>query len=310
MDMKTTLTVVEAALKEQSGNRVLMPPRQVMKEKDSEAVVRVMAASAVGIKSLGLKALLGIPGKRRPGSTYFLTLVLDTSDASVLAIVAANRLTQLRTGAASGIASKYLARGDSETIGLLGAGVQGYGQLEGVATAMPIRRCLVYDPNTERVEALISRSWESLRVKVEKANAIEDLSTCDVLCTATPAQSPILLESHLRPGMHINAVGSNAPNRQEIDVGVIRRSRVFVDRIEQVLEEAGDLVIPVKQGLYDPKSIAGNLCDVVSGLNTGRETNSQITLFKSVGIALEDISVARKAYELAVENHVGLDVTL
>src|SRR5947209_19892787 len=133
MDMKMALSSLDAAFREQSKNRVLMPSRQLMKEKDSDAVVRIMAVSASGIQSLGFKTLLGVPGKRKQNSTYFLTLVLDTSDASVLAVVAANRLTQLRTGAASGIASKCLAKRNVETVGLLGAGVQGYGQLEGVA---------------------------------------------------------------------------------------------------------------------------------------------------------------------------------
>ncbi len=310
MDMKTTIACIEAAFKEQSENRVLMPPRQVMKENNSDAVVRIMAASASGIESLGLKALLGVPGKRKPNSTYFLTLVLDTSDASILAVVAANRLTQLRTGAASGIATKYLAKRTPQTIGLLGAGVQGYGQLEGVTSATSITRGVVYDLETNKVEALASQAKEKLGVDVEGADTIDELYECDVICTATPATTPVIFGSPLRPGTHINAIGSNAPNRQEIDVSVLQKSRVFVDRLEQVVEEAGDLAIPIKQGNYHIESIKGNLCDVITGRIVGRADDSQITMFKSVGIALEDIAVARRAYELALERGLGQEIAL
>jgi ornithine cyclodeaminase/alanine dehydrogenase-like protein (mu-crystallin family) len=305
MDMKSTIASLEAAFREQSENRVLMPARQVMKEANSDAVVRIMAASASGIRALGLKALLGVPGKRNPDSTYFLTLVLDTSDASILAIIAANRLTQLRTGAASGIATKYLARRDSHAMGVLGAGVQGYGQLEGVATATSISKVVVYDLDAGKVEAIASQAKKKLGVDVQRAEKIEDLYKCDIICTATPASKPVIFGSPLGPGTHINAIGSNAPNRQEIDVSVLQRSRVFVDRLEQVVEEAGDLAIPIQQGLYSASNVVGNLCDVITGRLAGRADDSQITLFKSVGIALEDIAVARRAYELAIEKGMG-----
>ena len=310
MDMKTALSSLDAAFREQSKNRVLMPSRQLMKEKDSDAVVRIMAVSASGIQSLGFKTLLGVPGKRKQNSTYFLTLVLDTSDASVLAVVAANRLTQLRTGAASGIASKCLAKRNVETVGLLGAGVQGYGQLEGVAAATSIAKGKVYDIDWRRAEDLIAQAKENLGIEVEKAENIEELCACDILCTATPSSTPLIFGASVRPGTHINAIGSNAPNRQEIDSSVLPKSKVYVDRLEQALEEAGDLIIPIKQGLYKAESIAGNLCDVLSGRIAGRDDESQITLFKSVGIALEDIAVARKAYELALKKGIGQEVTL
>jgi alanine dehydrogenase len=305
MNMKSTIATLEAAFKEQSENRVLMPPRQVMKEANSDAVVRIMAASASGIQSLGLKALLGVPAKRKPHSTYFLTLVLDTSDASILAIIAANRLTQLRTGAASGIATKYLARHDSHAMGVLGAGVQGYGQLEGVATTTSISKAVVYDIDSAKVEAMATQSKSKLGVDVRRAERIEDLYKCDIICTATPASKPVVFGSSVGPGTHINAIGSNAPDRQEIDASVLLKSRVFVDRLEQAVEEAGDLAIPIKQGLYSATNVAGNLCDVMTGRLSGRVDDSQITLFKSVGIALEDIAVARRAYELAMQNGVG-----
>ena len=168
----------------------------------------------------------------------------------------------------------------------------------------------IYDIDWRRAEDLITQAKENLGIEVQKAENIEELCACDILCTATPSSTPLIFGASVRQGTHINAIGSNAPNRQEIDSSVLIKSKVYVDRLEQALEEAGDLIIPIKQGLYKAESIAGNLCDVLSGRIAGRDDESQITLFKSVGIALEDIAVARKAYELALKKGIGQELTL
>ena len=168
---------------------------------------------------------------------------------------------------------------------------------------------MVYDLETNKVEALASQAKEKLGVDVEGADTIDELYQLTSYALPRLRQTPVIFGSPLRPGTHINAIGSNAPNRQEIDVSVLQKSRVFVDRLSRLWKKR-NLAIPIKQGNYHIESIKGNLCDVITGRIVGRADDSQITMFKSVGIALEDIAVARRAYELALERGLGQEIAL
>lgn len=309
LGMRDTISCLEEAFHEQSGGNVAMPSRQVLKAGGSSAVVRLMSAAIPKMNALGAKLLLGAPATRQLGRTYFVTAIFDPEDASLQALVAANRLTQLRTGAASGIATKHLAKKSSKTLGVLGAGIQGYGQLEGVTAGVSVESVTAFDLDSAKLDSLVLQAKEKLGLDVKKAKKVEELYETDVLCTATPATKPAIFGDQIAPGTHINAVGSNAPTRQEIDSRVLQRSRIFVDKLEQVMEEAGDIVIPLKAGEISAEKIAGNICDVVTGKIPGRESESQITLFKSVGIALEDITTARIAYEKALKAGIGTQVS-
>jgi len=308
MDMKTAISCLESAFREQSEKRFLLPERQFFKAADN-AVVRIMAASIPELNSLGLKVLLGVPARRAANATYFAVLLLDPDDARLLAVISAGRLTQLRTGAASAVSTKYLARSGILTVGILGAGVQGYGQLEGLHAVAKLEEALVFDIDPSRVEALTKKATNELGVTVRSARQMEELYSADAISTATTSVKPLVFGEKLRAGTHVNAVGSNAPNRQEIDHTVLLKSRVFTDKTEQVLKEGGDLVIPISQGIYKPESIVGELADVVTGKIKGRTSNSDVTLFKSVGIALEDVAVARTVYELAIRKGLGREIT-
>ena len=308
VDMKTAISCLESAFREQSEKRFLLPERQFFKASDN-AVVRIMAASIPELNSLGLKVLLGVPAKRAPNATYFAVLLFHPDDARLLAVISAGRLTQLRTGAASAVATKYLARSGISSVGVVGAGVQGYGQIEGLHAVAKLKEAIVFDIDPTRVEAFAKKVTNELRVTVRPAHQIEELYAADVISTATTSVKPLIFGEKLRAGIHVNAVGSNAPNRQEIDHSVLLRSRVFTDKTEQVLKEAGDLVIPISQGVYKPENIIGELADVVAGKVKGRTSNSDVTLFKSVGIALEDIAVAHTVYELAIKKSVGREIS-
>jgi ornithine cyclodeaminase/alanine dehydrogenase-like protein (mu-crystallin family) len=307
LDMKSAVPCLESAFREQSEKRFLMPERQVFKATDS-AVVRVMSASMPKLEALGLKVLLGVPAKRKASSTYFAVMLFNPDDASLLAIISAGRLTQLRTGGASAIATKYLARISISTVGILGAGVQGYGQLEGIATTTKLEEAIIFDIDQPRVRSFAETAQNVLGVKVRQAQRLEELYEADVLCTATTSVKPLIFGAKLREGVHLNAIGSNAPNRQEIDHTALLRSRVFVDDAKQALAESGDLVIPIQAGIYKAGSIVGELADVVTGKLKGRTSDSDITTFKSVGIALEDLAVSRAAYELALSRGVGQEI--
>lgn len=309
VDMKSTVTCMEAAFREQSEGRTLLPDRQVIQEAGSDAVVRIMAASVPTLQALGLKTLLGVPAKRKKNSTYFLMLLFDPCDASLSAVISAGRLTQLRTGGASAVATKYLARKSSATIGLVGAGVQGYGQLEGVASVTSLVDSLIFDIDEAKANALIEKAKSKLNLKVRRVSRLEDLYGVDVLCTATTSVKPVIYGDMLRSGTHINAVGSNVPSRQEIHESVLLKSRVFVDRKKQALNESGDFLLPIQRGEYSPEDIRGELCDVVTGKIDGRTSDMEITLFKSVGIALEDVALAKMVYDIAVGKGLGQGIS-
>jgi len=281
-----------------------MPERQVF----DSAVVRLMVASMPRLQGLGLKVLLGVPAKRKVSSAYFLVLLLDSDDASLLAIISAGRLIHLRTGAASAVATKHLAKDGVGSVGILGAGVQGYAQLEAMATSIHLKEASIYDIDMRRSQAVAVKAKSNLGVDTRAATQIEELYEKDVICTPTTALKPLIFGDKLREGVHINAIGSNAPNRQEIDYTVLLKSKVFTDKTEQVLQEAGDLIIPISQGLYKADNIVGEIADVITGKVKGRASNGDITLFKSVGIALEDVAVARTIYDLAVQKGVGQEI--
>ena len=230
LDMKSTISRLENAFREQSEKRFLLPERQVVRTTDS-SIIRIMAASMPRLQTLGLKVLLGVPPKRKQGSGYFVVLLFDHEDAGLLAIIAANRLTQLRTGGASAVATKYLAHPDFAKAGILGAGVQGYGQLEGLASINDLQETVVFDIDVSKVKSLVDKAKTELGIRVRQAGKVEDLSDTDVLSTATTSVKPLIFGDRLRPGIHVNAIGSNAPNRQEIDHCVLLKSRVFVCRI-------------------------------------------------------------------------------
>lgn len=309
LDMKSTIACLEEAFREQSEKRAIQPERQVIQSANNPAaVVRIMSASAERMNALGLKALLGTPAKRKPNATYFATMLFDPEDAHLLAVISAGRLTQLRTGAASAVATKYLANPNPTTVGIAGAGVQGFGQLEAVASVTKLQSGYIFDVDDARAQTFVNTAKSKLNLELKKTNKVDDLYNVHVICTATTATKPVLFGNQLKPGTHVNAVGSNAPNRQEIHESVLTRSKVYVDRVEQVLKEAGDLAIPIKAGTYKAEKLAGELCDVITGKIKGRAANSDMTMFKSVGIALEDITVARAAYDIAVRKNIGTEI--
>jgi ornithine cyclodeaminase/alanine dehydrogenase-like protein (mu-crystallin family) len=308
LDMRSSVACLESAFREQSQGLTIMPDRQVMQARNPGAIVRVMAAAISGPNAFGLKALLGVPAQRDPRQTYFATLLFDPQDAHLLAIISAGRLTQLRTGGASGVATRYLSKENSDSIGLIGAGVQGFGQVEGVAAVRSLKSGFIYDKDEARAASFAHSVEERLGIALRATSRLDDLYGTDIVCTATTALTPILFGDNVKAGTHVNAIGSNAPNRQEVHESVLVRSKVYVDRREQALKETGDLVIPIKNERYKPDDIAGELCDVVTGKVRGRTADSDITLFKSVGIAIEDIAVARAVFERARERGLGVEI--
>jgi ornithine cyclodeaminase/alanine dehydrogenase-like protein (mu-crystallin family) len=241
----------------------------------------------------------------------FLVLLYDAESGDMLAMVEADRLGQMRTGAASGVATRYMANQYADTIGIFGTGWQAESQLMAVCAVRKIKSIKVYSRNAELCEAFARKMTSLLRTEVVPAESPEEtVRRRSIVITATSAREPVLKGEWIEPGTHLNVIGSNFLSKSEVDVETIRRASIIaVDSIEQSRVEAGDLIPAIERGVIRWESLT-ELGRIVAGLDPGRTSDDQITLFKSNGIALEDISTALRVYTLARERGVGQSVDL
>ena len=299
LTMEIALDAVEGVFRERGEGRATNRPRYRLPFGGGS--LQVMSASAPGLGVAGLKVYSAM----RTGSRFHVHLY-DTDTGGLLAIIEANQLGRVRTGAASGIATKHMARGDASTVGIIGCGYQASTQLQAVRAVREISAVKAFSPSAERRESFASEMAEALDIPVVPATSAEEAaSEADIVVTITSASRPVLEGKWLRPGTHINAAGGNHWMRRELDEVAIRRADVLVvDDIEQAKIECGDIISPVERGVVRWKQVA-ELSDVVSGKVSGRRSDEQITLFESDGVALEDIATGIRIYELALERGVG-----
>ncbi len=300
IDMSATLDVVELSLEHQSDGGALNNPRQRLTAAPDTHVNTMMAAdSTLGIFGFKTYTLAG-------GIYRFFVFLSDSHSGELLAIVEANRLGQLRTGAATGIATKHLARGSADTVGIIGSGYQARTQLEAVCAVRGIRQARVYSRSPERRSVFAAEMSESLSIEaVSVQSARRAVDGADIVITITNSRTPVLEGAWLEAGMHIDAVGGADAYVTELDEAAITRAdTIIVDDREQAKIESGELMMSAARGtLIWERTI--ELWQIVSGQTHGRRRPQDITLFKSLGMALWDISAAKAAYDRAVELGLG-----
>ena len=299
LTMEMALEAVECVFLERGEGRATNRPRYRLPFGGGS--LQVMSAAAPGLGVAGLKVYSAMRG----GSTFHVHLY-DTETGGLLATIEANQLGRVRTGAASGIATKYMARRDASTVGVIGCGYQASTQLQAVCAVREIAAVKAFSPTPERRESFASEMTAALDVPVVPvASAEEAAAEADVVVTITSASRPVLEGKWLRPGTHINAAGGNHWMRRELDEVAVRRADVLVvDDLEQAKIECGDIISPVERGVIRWEQVA-ELSDVVTGKVSGRRSDEQITLFESDGVALEDIATGLRLYELARQKGVG-----
>lgn len=226
-----------------------------------------------------------------------MVMLINTKTGEILSLCDGEYITALRTGAASGLASKYLARKDSRKLAVFGCGAQGLTQIEAVTRVRGISKIYVYDKFKEAAEKLISRARPEIASLIEFTSDLGKLKNVDIICTATGSKKALFSLKDLKPGVHINAIGSYKPNMQEISSDIIVTSKVFVDELKSCLVETGDLIKPIEKGIYSREQIAGEIGQLCLNYITGRESDDQITVFKSVGNAIQDFFISNAAYE-------------
>ena len=312
LPMAEAIAAMRDAFGQLSRGQVTLPPRQHIEASAEHGTALIMACHSAALKRFSLKCITLFNQNRLKGLPLIHALVILTDGATGehLAVMDGASLTALRTGAASGLATDLLARPEAAVAAVFGAGGQARTQLQAVCCVRPIRRGLVFDADPDAAARFASDMTRQLGLPVERAaNAAQAVEHADVICTATTSPTPVFEDRDLKPGTHINAVGVFQPGKAEIPSATVCRARVVVDHRASALEEAGDLQGPLQAGLIQEAHFGTELGDVVLGRAEGRRCAEEITLFKSVGVAIQDLCAASRAFDNACRLGLGTRVT-
>lgn len=303
LTMPMALEAVEEVSRKQATGEVIVHARRRF-ELPAGGFFHYMAAADFTGGFVAMKQYTYVRGKIR-----FLVPLYDINTGDLLAMMEADYMGQIRTGAASGVATKYLARRDAHIAAIIGTGGQARTQLEGIAAVRKLESARVYGRNPERRQKFAHEMTERLGIPVQSAeSAAEAVRDVDVICTATTASQPVLHGEDLSAGMHINAIGANHAQKRELDDQAVAAADVIVvDSVEQSRQEAGDLIIAFR-GDQTCWTGVKKLSDIVAGKTAGRTSESEITLFKSNGIASWDLPVAVRVYALARQKGLGREL--
>lgn len=312
--MDRAMLAAASAFAQLSDANATMPPRTHIALGAEGETALIMPALLHGSRAFGVKTLMITPQNARRGAPILngVLLLFDTESGQPLCVLDASALTELRTGAATGVATRVMARKDATTLALLGAGAQAFCQVWAVCIARAIQQIRIYAPTLAHAQTLAQRLSEhgapiprDVRVAGSAAEAVHDAF---IVCAATSSSTPVFEDGDLRPGAHINGIGSYTRHMQEIPAETVKRARVVVDQRTAAWAEAGDLIIPRESGQIDERAIAGELGEVILGRTPGRTSPNQITFFKSVGVAVQDVAAAQATYERAVREHIGTQI--
>ena len=302
--------MAEALLALAQGDAVL-PLRSLVWMPDRSGLLGLMPAYLGAPRALGLKVISYLPGNHggERDSHQGAVLLFDTRTGSLLAMIDASSITATRTAAVSGLATRLLAREDAGDLALVGSGVQASAHLDAMRAVRKLRRVRVCGLSLARAQAFARHHETTLGLPIEAvATANEAVSGADLICTATPSREPVLFGDWIEPGAHINAVGACFAAARELDTAAVVRSRLYVDRRESALAEAGDFLIPKAEGAIGDDHIVGELGAILAGRVPARRSRDEVTLFKSLGIAVEDLAAASVIHERARAHGKGIAV--
>ncbi|MFB3906087.1 MAG: ornithine cyclodeaminase family protein [Acidobacteriota bacterium] len=308
LPMNECIEVMASALEALSRGEAELPLRATMWLPDKTGALVTMPSYLGHINAFGLKVITYFAGNRgTPLDTHQGgVLLFDPKDGRLLAIVDATEITSLRTAAVTAVATRLLARPEASQLALLGAGTQARTHLDSMLMIRPIKRVKVWSLTVEESARFAAAASERHQVCVEvAATAEEAVRGVDLVCTVTSSIEPILKGAWIQPGTHINAIGSSIPFARELDSEAVRKSRLFVDRKESTVNEAGDFLLAKKEGVVDESHIVGEIGDILTGKLKGRNSPDEITLYKSLGLAIEDLASAQHVFRKAQEQGIG-----
>ena len=311
--MGDLIAAMEAALARFSAGEVLQPVRTVLTVGPTKAYFGLMPAYVPNPGSLGAKLVTVFadnPSKHLP-SHLATILLLDPETGALQAIMDGRYITEARTAAVSAVSARFLARRDASTLAIIGSGVQARSHLEAFAEVRQLTDVRVWSPKVLSRERFVSDVSGHVSVSVRATNTAEDaVRGADLIVLATSSTTPVLEDGWVAAGAHVVSVGACRPDQREMDPALVARARLYVDSRAAALVESGDVVMGLAGGLFDPSHIRGELGEVVLGRVGGRESDDDITIFKSLGMAVEDVVAADLVLRRAVETGAGTELTL
>jgi len=295
LTMEETIDAVEQAFKEYAKGDVMMPPRSTIMVPKYNGSISFMPSYLTGLDAQATKIISIYPDNRAKGlpTTAAWLVVNDPKTGMVKAFMDATYLTAMRTGAITGVAARYLAPEDASTVAIFGAGVQGRTQTWAACTVREIEKVYVFDVYPEARLRFAEEMTKKLGVEVVPASSGEEACrNADIVLTATTSRVPVISRKWLKDRVHVSAIGAFYPDWRELDTATVAESKLVIDDREGIMLEAGDVLIPISEGAITEDHIYAELKELVSGQKKGRMPEDGITVFKSVGIAIQDSSVA------------------
>ncbi len=313
LTMEETLEAVETAFQEKALKTAQMPPKTYITINRYGGDFRTMPSYLEGLDIAGVKIVNVHPNnpKLYKKPTVMATIILiDPHSGAPLSIISGTRITAMRTGAAGGLATKHLARKNASVLGLVATGVQARTQLLAISKILQLEEVRAYDISEEALTHFTKEVEESYSAKVTRCRSIEEcVSSADIISATAPATSPLVKRNWIREGTHINAIGADAPGKQELDPLILKNAKIVVDDMEQAVH-SGEVNVPLTQGILRKEDIYAELCEIIIGKKKGRIDDREITVFDSTGLSLLDVSTAAKVYEKAKTKNMGKWITL
>lgn len=307
LDMKGTLKVVEEAFRQHGLKKVQMPPKLYLYFKKHNGDLRTMPAYLEEQDITGVKIVNVHPDNPKTGLPTVMALVIlnSTETGAPIAVMDGTYLTDMRTGAAGGVAVKYLARKNAKVVGFVGTGNQARTQLMAINEIIDIEEV--------KITSLSEKSNTNFKAEMEKRTdceilmkkSIREVCDCDVLVTTTPSREPIVKNEWIAEGIHINAIGADAAGKEELDPEILKRAKVVVDDIPQA-SHSGEVNVPLSKKLISGKDICCELGEVITGKKKARAKDSDITVFDSTGLAIQDVATANLVYQMALKENMGI----
>ncbi|MDG6244066.1 MAG: alanine dehydrogenase [Methanolobus sp.] len=311
IDMPLTLNAVENGFREHGLKHVQMPPKSYLYFNKHKGDLRTMPSFVEEQDIAGVKIVNVHTNNREKGlPTVMAVIVLNSAQTGApLAIMDGTHITDMRTGAAGGVAAKYLARKDSHVVGMVGTGGQARTQLIALSNVMDIEEVRMTCRNISHCTSFESDMKQFLAADFKSKDTVRDVCDCDILITTTPVREPLVRSEWVREGTHINAIGADARGKQELDPALLKRSTIIVDDIVQA-SHSGEINVPFSAGVISQSDIHAELGEVIAGIKHGRQSDNEVTIFDSTGLAIQDLVTANMVYTKAVELGIGKSIKL
>jgi alanine dehydrogenase len=311
LTMKDTLNLVETSFKEKALNHVQMPPKSYLFFKKYDGDLRIMPSYLEELDECGVKIVNVHPNnleKHNLPTVMAIILLYDSATAELVAMMDGTWITAMRTGACTGVATKYLAKSNSRIVGIIGAGYQSSFQLEALKEVMNIEQVKINDIQKEKADEFARNISSKFNLDIIAVDSVEEtVKRVDVLVTTTPVRMPIIKNEWITEGTHINAIGADAPGKQELDPEILKRAKVVIDDWAQA-SHSGEINIPYQKSIISKNDISAEIGEIVAGLKPGRVSNEEITVFDSTGLSIQDVITGWHVYRIAKEKGLGKEI--